>query len=95
MCVNRFRVRLSSQILNSSYSATALARVNMMTARASGIDSCSMADDLNALYPHSIVTPAYLGVANLIPKIDGQLEPWPMLGYLASRNRFGRLRLEQ
>lgn len=91
--MNRFRVGLSSQILNSRFSATALARADMLTARASGIDSCWMADHLNALYPRSIVTPAYLGVARLVPKIDAQLEPWTMLGYLASRNRFGRLRL--
>jgi phthiodiolone/phenolphthiodiolone dimycocerosates ketoreductase len=93
VCVNQFRVGLSSQIVKSRYSATALARADMLTARASGIDSCWMADHLNALYPRSIVTPGYLGVARLVPKIDAQLEPWTMLGYLASRNRFGRLRL--
>jgi phthiodiolone/phenolphthiodiolone dimycocerosates ketoreductase len=93
MYVKRFRVGLSSQILNSRLSATALARADMLTARASGIDSSWMADHLNALYPRSIVTPAYLGVSRLVPKIDAQLEPWAMLGYLASRNRFGRLRL--
>jgi phthiodiolone/phenolphthiodiolone dimycocerosates ketoreductase len=65
----------------------------MLTAKASGIDSCWMADHLNAMYPRSIATPDYLGVARLVPKIDAQLEPWTMLGYLASRNRFGRLRL--
>ena len=29
----------------------------------------------------------------LIPKIDAALEPWTLLGHLASRNRFARLRL--
>lgn len=91
--VDRFRVGLSSQILNSRYSPTALARADMLTATASGIDSWWVADHLNALYPRSIVTPTYLGVARLGPKIDAQLEPWTMLGYVASRNRFGRLRL--
>jgi phthiodiolone/phenolphthiodiolone dimycocerosates ketoreductase len=91
--VNRFGVGLSSQILYSPYSPTALARADLLTARASGIDSFWVADHLNALYPRSMVTPARLGVARLVPKIDAQLEPWTMLGYLASRNRFGRLRL--
>lgn len=91
--MNTFRVGLSNQILHSRYSATALARADVMTARMSGIDSCWMADHLSALYPRSIVTPNYLGVARLVPKIDAQLEPWTMLGYLAAHNRFGSLRL--
>ena len=91
--MNQFRVGLSSQILNSRWSATALARADLLNAKASGVDSYWVADHLNALYPRSIVTPDYLGVARLVPKIDAQLEPWTMLGYLASRNRFGRLRL--
>jgi phthiodiolone/phenolphthiodiolone dimycocerosates ketoreductase len=35
----------------------------------------------------------YCGAAKLIPKIDGDLEPWTMLGHIAARNRVGRLRL--
>ncbi len=62
-------------------------------AKASGIDSYWVADHLNSLYPRSIATPGYLGVARFIPKIDAQFEPWTMLGYLSARNRFGRLRL--
>jgi phthiodiolone/phenolphthiodiolone dimycocerosates ketoreductase len=92
-CVNQFRVGLINQILNSRYSSTALARADLLTARASGVDSYWVADHLNGLYPRSIVTPSHLGVARLVPKIDAQLEPWTMLGYLASHNRFGRLRL--
>lgn len=91
--VNRFRVGLSSQPLNSRVSATALTRADMLTAKAAGIDSLWLADHLNALYPRSIVTPDYLGVARLVPKIDAQLELWTMLGYLISRNRFRHLRL--
>lgn len=91
--MNRFRVGLINQILNSRYSSTALARADVLMATASGVDSYWVADHLNGLYPRSIVTPSHLGVAKLVPKIDAQLEPWTMLGYLASRNRFGRLRL--
>jgi phthiodiolone/phenolphthiodiolone dimycocerosates ketoreductase len=88
-----FRVGLGDQIINSRYSPTALARTDFLTAMASGVDSFWVADHLNALFPRSIATPQYLGVARIVPKIDAQLEPWTLLGHLASRNRFARLRL--
>jgi phthiodiolone/phenolphthiodiolone dimycocerosates ketoreductase len=91
--MNEVRVGLSTQLLNSRYSATMLARNNMRMASASGVDSYWVADHLNSLFPRSIAKPGYLGVSRLVPKVDAQLEPWTMLGYLASHNRFGRLRL--
>jgi phthiodiolone/phenolphthiodiolone dimycocerosates ketoreductase len=90
--MNQMRVGVSSQLLNSRYSPTMLARTNVRMAAVSGVDSYWAADHLNSLFPRSIATPGYLGVARLIPKVDAQLEPWTMLGHLASRNRFGRLR---
>jgi len=45
------------------------------------------------LFPRSIYTPQYLGVAKLIPSIDAYYEPWTVLGHIAARNRLGRLRL--
>ncbi|OBB88470.1 photosystem I reaction center subunit VIII [Mycobacterium colombiense] len=91
--MNHIRVGISSQLLNSRWSPTMLARTNLRMAAASGVDSYWAADHLNSLFPRSIATPGHLGVAKLIPKVDAQLEPWTMLGHLASRNRFGRLRL--
>ncbi len=91
--MSHIRVGISSQLLNSRYSPTMLARTNLRMAAASGVDSYWAADHLNSLFPRSIATPGHLGVAKLIPKVDAQLEPWTMLGHLASRNRFGRLRL--
>jgi phthiodiolone/phenolphthiodiolone dimycocerosates ketoreductase len=93
MSVNQFRVGLGNQIVNARYSSTALARADVLTAGASGVDSYWVADHLNALFPRSIATPRYVGVAQLVPKIDAQLEPWTVLGHLASRHRFARLRL--
>src|ERR1700758_1402035 len=92
-CVNPVRIGLSTQLLNPRYSATALVRANVLMATAGGIDSYWVADHLNSLFPRSIATPGYLGVTKLIPKVDAQFEPWTMLGYLASRTRFARLRL--
>lgn len=91
--MNHIRVGISSQLLNSRWSPTMLAHTNLRMAAASGVDSYWAADHLNSLFPRSIATPGHLGVAKLIPKVDAQLEPWTMLGHLASRNRFGRLRL--
>ena len=88
-----FKVGLASEILNARHSPTALARADYLTAVASGVDSFWVGDHLNSLFPRSIVTPQYLGAAKLIPKIDAALEPWTLLGHLASRNRFARLRL--
>jgi len=88
-----FRVALANQILNSRYSATALARSDYLTAMAAGLDAYWVGDHLNALFPRSIYTPEYLGVAKLAPKIDACLEPWTLLGHLAARSRFGRVRL--
>ena len=67
-----FRVGLGDAIVNSRYSPTASARADYLTARASGIDSFWVGDHLNALFPRSIATPKYLGVAKLVPKIDAQ-----------------------
>ena len=92
-CVNQVRVGVSTQIVDSRYSPTALVRARMLMATASGVDSFWVADHLNSLLPRSIATPGYLGVVKLVPKLDAQFEPWTMLGYLASRNRFARLRL--
>jgi phthiodiolone/phenolphthiodiolone dimycocerosates ketoreductase len=92
-CVNQVRVGLITQLLNARYSATMLARTNVRMAAASGVDSYWVADHLNSLYPRSIATPGYLGVAKLVPKADAHLEPWTMLGYLAARTRFRGLRL--
>jgi phthiodiolone/phenolphthiodiolone dimycocerosates ketoreductase len=91
--VSEFKVGLASEILNARHSPTALVRANYLTAVASRVDSFWVDDHLNSLTPRAIATPEYLGVAKLIPKVDASLEPWTMLGHLAARNRFGRLRL--
>jgi phthiodiolone/phenolphthiodiolone dimycocerosates ketoreductase len=91
--VSGFRVGLGTQPVNSRYSPTAIARADVLTATASGADSYWIGDHLNSLFPRSIATPRYLGAAKLVPKIDAVLEPWTLLGHLASRNRFARLRL--
>ena len=87
------RVGLAHDIVNARHSPTALLRASHLTAAAIGLDSLWLPDHLNALLPRAIATPPYLGTAKLVPKIDAYLEPWTMLGHLAARNRWRRLRL--
>ena len=84
-----FRGGLANAIVNSRYSPTAFARADYLTAVAAGLDAYWVADHLNALFPRSIYTPEYVGVAKVVPKVDACLEPWTLLGHLASRARFG------
>ncbi|WP_419197257.1 LLM class flavin-dependent oxidoreductase [Mycolicibacterium austroafricanum] len=65
-----------------------------MTAMVTGGDSFWVGDHLNSLIPRSIATPEHMGIgARLVPKVDAILEPWTMLGHLAAKRRFSRLRL--
>jgi phthiodiolone/phenolphthiodiolone dimycocerosates ketoreductase len=91
--MSEFRVGLGNEIVNSRYSATAFARADYLTAAAAGLDAYWVGDHLNSLLPRSIYTPEHLGVAKVAPKVDACLEPWTLLGHLASRTRFGRVRL--
>src|SRR6202165_4710040 len=91
--MSTFRVGVIDQLLNSRFSPSVPTRANYLTAVAAGLDSFWVADHLNSALPRSIATPQYLGGAKLAPRADAMLEPWTMLGYLAARNRVGRLRL--
>jgi phthiodiolone/phenolphthiodiolone dimycocerosates ketoreductase len=89
-----FRFGILDGIVNSRVSPTLLPRASYLTAAATGADSFWVGDHLNAMPPQSVATPEYLGVAaKLVPQVDAVLEPWTMLGHLAARNRFRRLRL--
>jgi phthiodiolone/phenolphthiodiolone dimycocerosates ketoreductase len=91
--MNGFRVGLGTQLLNTRLSPTTMVQATYLAAVAGGADSYWVADHLNSLIPRAIATPNYFGAAKLVPKIDAQLEPWTMLGHLATRSRLGRLRL--
>jgi phthiodiolone/phenolphthiodiolone dimycocerosates ketoreductase len=91
--MSQFQVGLGNQILNARFSATALARADYLTAVAAGLDSYWVGDHLNALFPRSLYKPEYVGVARIAPRIDANLEPWTVLGHLASGRRFARVRL--
>jgi phthiodiolone/phenolphthiodiolone dimycocerosates ketoreductase len=73
--------------------ADVLTRANHFGALVNRVDSFWVPDHLNAMFPRSLWTKKYCGATKLIPTLDAYLEPWTMLGYLAARNRRGRMRL--
>lgn len=87
------RVGIGAAIVHARFSASAPARMDYLTATAAGADSFWVGDHLNAMFPRSIATERYLGVAKYVPKVDAQLEPWTTLGHLAARHRISRVRL--
>lgn len=91
--MSRFRVGVMDMIVASRSRAELSTRVNYVAAAASGADSYWVADHLNGLFPRSMWEPEHVGATNFIPTADAYLEPWTTLGYLAARNRIGRLGL--
>jgi phthiodiolone/phenolphthiodiolone dimycocerosates ketoreductase len=88
-----FRVGVMDTALVGRPTVDALTRVNYVSAAVGRVDSFWVPDHLNSLLPRSLWTADRSGGAKLFPRIDAQLEPWTTLGYLAARNRLGRLRL--
>ncbi len=91
--MGKFGVGAVEFLVNSRFGPTPFVRNSLLTAQAAQVDSLWVPDHLNALMPRSIAKQPYLGVANLIPKIDACLEPWTMLGHIAAKNRWRRLNL--
>jgi phthiodiolone/phenolphthiodiolone dimycocerosates ketoreductase len=91
--MTKFGVGSADILVNSRYGPTPLVRAGYLNALAAQVDSFWVPDHLNSLLPRAVMTPKYLGAGRLMPDTDACLEPWTMLGYLAAKNRVGRLRL--
>ena len=88
-----FGVGTGDGILVARPAAETLNRGTYLSAVANRVDSFWVPDHLNQLFPRSLWQKKYCGATELIPRIDAVMEPWTMLGHIASRNRVGRLRL--
>jgi phthiodiolone/phenolphthiodiolone dimycocerosates ketoreductase len=88
-----FRVGVADPIVAARPVAEMITRANYLSAVANRVDSFWVPDHLNGVWPSSLWQQKYCGAAKLLPKIDGFMEPWTMLGHIAARNRIGRLRL--
>ena len=89
----KFGVGVVEYLVNSRLGPTPMARNSLLTAQAAQADSLWVPDHLNALLPRSIMKKPYLGTAPLLPRPDAVLEPWTMLGHIATKNRLRRLKL--
>ena len=87
------RVGLLDGIVAGRPAADSLTTASYLTAVASGMNSFWVPDHLNSLFPRALWQPKYCGAARLLPSADAYLEPWTMLGRLASRNRLRRMEL--
>jgi phthiodiolone/phenolphthiodiolone dimycocerosates ketoreductase len=89
----RFGIGVMHNTINSRFGPKPLVHGDYAVGVACGADSFWVADHINSAWPPSIWKPEHVGAARVIPKIDAHLEPWTMLGYLAGRNKLGRMRL--
>ena len=89
----RFGVGVMHNTINSRFGPKPLVHADYAIGLACGADSFWVADHLNSVLPPSMWTPKHVGAARLIPKMDAHLEPWTILGYLAGRNKLGRMQL--
>jgi phthiodiolone/phenolphthiodiolone dimycocerosates ketoreductase len=89
----RFGVGVMHNTINSRFGPKPLVHGDYAVGVACGADSFWVADHINSAWPPSIWKPEHVGAARVIPRIDAHLEPWTMLGYLAGRNKLGRMRL--
>jgi phthiodiolone/phenolphthiodiolone dimycocerosates ketoreductase len=76
-------VGVMNNTINSRYGPRPPVQADYLTAAGCGADSFWVADHLQSVLPPSMWTPKHVGAARVIPKMDAQLEPWTILGYLA------------
>jgi phthiodiolone/phenolphthiodiolone dimycocerosates ketoreductase len=91
--MSRFGVGTVDFLVNTRLGPTPMVRSSLLTAQAAQVDSLWVPDHLNSLFPRSVMKKPYVGAAALMPRPDAYLEPWTMLGHIATRNRFRRLKL--
>jgi phthiodiolone/phenolphthiodiolone dimycocerosates ketoreductase len=91
--MSRFGVGTVDFLVNTRFGPTPMLQSSLMTAHAAQVDSLWVPDHLNSLFPRSVVKKPYVGAASLMPRPDAYLEPWTMLGHLAAKNRWRRLKL--
>ncbi|OBI16099.1 LLM class flavin-dependent oxidoreductase [Mycobacterium sp. E2497] len=88
-----FKIGVLHNTINSRFGPAPLARADHLMALACRADSLWVGDHLNGVLPRSMWTTKHIGLAKIVPQIDAHLEPWTMLGHLASSSRIGKLRL--
>jgi phthiodiolone/phenolphthiodiolone dimycocerosates ketoreductase len=87
------RVGLMDSMLAGRPSADTYSRASYLSAVASRVDSYWVPDHINGQTPRPLWSPQYTASARLLRSPDAAMEAWTLLGSLAVRRRFGRIRL--
>jgi phthiodiolone/phenolphthiodiolone dimycocerosates ketoreductase len=88
-----FRVGLMDSVMAARPTADAFSRANYLAAVASRVDSYWVPDHINGQTPRPLWDPKYTAAARLLQSPDAAMEAWTLLGSLAARRRFSRIRL--
>ncbi|MGC2380979.1 MAG: LLM class flavin-dependent oxidoreductase, partial [Mycobacterium sp.] len=67
--------------------------MSYLSAAASRVDSYWVPDHINGVTPRPLWDPKYTATARLLRSPDAAMEAWTLLGSLATRRRFSRVRL--
>ena len=88
-----FRVGLMDSILAGRPSVDTYSRASYLAAVANRVDSYWVPDHINGQTPRPLWDPKYTASARLLRSPDAAMEAWTLLGSLAARRRFSRIRL--
>jgi phthiodiolone/phenolphthiodiolone dimycocerosates ketoreductase len=92
--MSRFRVGLMDSILAGRPSVDSYSRASYLAAVANRVDSYWVPDHINGQTPRPLWgDPKYTASARLLRSLDAAMEAWTLLGSLAARRRFSRVRL--
>jgi phthiodiolone/phenolphthiodiolone dimycocerosates ketoreductase len=91
--VSRFRVGLMNSILAGRPSVDTYSRASYRAAVANRVDSYWVPDHINGQTPRPLWDKNYTAAARLLRSPDAAMEAWTLLGSLAARRRFNRVRL--
>lgn len=91
--MSAFRVGLMDPIMAARPTADAFSRASYLSAVASRVDSYWVPDHINGQTARPLWDPKYTASARLLQSPDAAMEAWTLLGSLAARRRFNRVRL--
>ena len=91
--MSRFRVGLMDSILAERPAVEAYSHASYLAAVVNRVDSYWVPDHINGQTPHPLWDPKYTAAARLLRSPDAAMEAWTLLGSLAARRRFNRVRL--
>jgi phthiodiolone/phenolphthiodiolone dimycocerosates ketoreductase len=91
--MSQVRVGLMDSILAGRPSVDSYSRASYLAAVANRVDSYWVPDHINGQTPRPLWDPKYTASAWLLRSPDAAMEAWTLLGSLAARRRFSRVRL--